>query len=53
MKATESINDFKASVALEALRGDKVVQKIAAKHPLHPNYLSTWNRQLIEGMADV
>jgi len=27
---------FKASVALEALRGDKTVQEIAAKRQLHP-----------------
>jgi transposase len=27
---------FKATVALEALRGDKTVQEIAAKRQLHP-----------------
>ena len=46
-------NQFKAKVALEALRGDKTVQEIAAKHPLHPNQVSTWKRQAIDGMADV
>ncbi|WP_366524043.1 transposase [uncultured Tateyamaria sp.] len=34
-------DQFKAKVALEALRGDKTVQKIAAKHQLHPNQVST------------
>ena len=29
--------DFKAKVALEALRGDRTVQEIAAKHKVHPN----------------
>jgi len=29
-------------VALEALRGDKTVQEIAAKHQVHPNQVSTW-----------
>ncbi len=28
--------EFKARVALEALRGDKTVQEIAAKHRVHP-----------------
>ena len=28
--------DFKARVALEALRGDKTIQEIAAKHKVHP-----------------
>jgi len=46
-------DQFKAKVALEALRGDKAVQEIAAKHQLHPNQVSTWKRQAIEGMADV
>lgn len=38
---------------MEALRGDKTVQEIAAKHHLHPNQVSTWKRQPIDGMADV
>jgi transposase len=42
---------FKATVTLEALRGDKTVQEIAAKRRLHPTQVSTWKRQAIEGMA--
>ena len=38
---------FKAAVALEALRGDKTVQEIAAKRQLHPTQVSTWKRQAI------
>ena len=38
-------------MALEALRGDKTVQEIAAKRQLHPTQVSTWKRQAIEGMA--
>ena len=44
-------DQFKAAVALEALRGDKTVQEIAAKRQLHPTQVSTWKRQAIEGMA--
>jgi transposase len=46
-------DQFKARIALEALRGDKTIQEIAAKHQLHPNQVSTWKRQAVEGMADV
>ncbi|WP_419177029.1 transposase [Desulfosediminicola sp.] len=46
-------DSFKAKVALEALRGDKTIQEIAAKYQVHPNQVSTWKRQAVEGMADV
>ena len=39
--------------AMDALRGDKTIQEIAAKHQLHPNQVSTWKRQAIDGMAEV
>jgi transposase len=45
--------DFKARVAVEALRGDKTVQEIAAKHKVHPNQVSTWKRQAIDGLGEV
>ena len=46
-------DQFKATVALEALRGDKTVQEIAAKRQLHPTQVSTWKRQAMEGMASL
>ncbi|RED42819.1 transposase-like protein [Aestuariispira insulae] len=46
-------DQFKAKVALEALRGDKTIQEIAAKYQVHPNQVSTWKRQAMEGMADL
>ena len=52
-KRRKFTDQFKAKVALEALRGDKTIQEIAAKHQLHPNQISTWKRQAVEGMADV
>ncbi len=35
-------DQFKAKVALEALRGDKTVQEIAAKHQLHLLLAGVW-----------
>jgi transposase-like protein len=35
---------FKATVAHEALRGDKTAQEIAAKHKVHPTQMTTWKR---------
>ena len=45
--------DFKAKVALEALRGDKTIQEIAARHKVHPNQVSTWKRQAMDGLSAV
>ncbi len=45
--------EFKSRVALEALRGDRPIQEIAAKHKVHPNQVSTWKRQAIEGLGEV
>ena len=41
---------FKAKVAMEALRGDRTVQAIAAKHEVHPNQVSGWKRQAQAGL---
>ena len=45
--------DFKAKVALEALRGDRTIQEIAVRHKVHPNQVSTWKRQAMDGLGDV
>ena len=43
--------EFKAKVALEALRGDKTIQEIASRHKVHPNQVSSWKRQAIDGLG--
>ena len=45
--------EFKAKVALEALRGDKTIQEIAARHKVDPNQVSTWKRQAMDGLGEV
>ncbi len=46
-------SDFKAKVALEALRGDRTIQEIASRHKVHPNQVSTWKRQAMAGLVAV
>ena len=45
--------EFKSKVALEALRGDKTVQELSAKHQIHPNQISQWKRQASDGLSSV
>jgi len=44
---------FKAKVALEALRGERPVQEIAAKYGVHPNQVSRWKKQAVDGLSGV
>ena len=43
--------DFKAKVALEAIRGDLTLAELAAKHGVHHTMIAAWKRQAIDGMA--
>ena len=40
--------DFKTRVALEPFCRGKTIRGIAAKHKMHPNQVSTWNRRAID-----
>jgi transposase len=52
-KRTRYSAEFKAKVALEALRGEKTIAEIAAKFSVHPNQVSDWKKQALEGMAGI
>ena len=43
--------DFKAKVALEALRGDRTIQEIAARHKVHPNQVPNGRCRLHGGKS--
>jgi len=45
--------EFKAKVALEALRGELMAAQLAAKHGIHQTMVGEWKRQAMEGLASV
>jgi transposase len=45
--------EFKAKVALEAIRGYQTVAELASKHELHPTQITAWKREAIEKLAKV
>jgi len=42
---------FKAKVALEAVKGEEPLIQIAERFDVHPNQITTWKRQLLDGAA--
>jgi transposase-like protein len=55
MKAKRRRHDpqFKARVALEALKGIKTIQQIARDYEVHPVQVSDWKKTMQEGVAGV
>lgn len=45
--------EFKAKVALEAIRGEQTLAQLAAKHGIHQTMINAWKKQAIEGMSGV
>ncbi len=43
--------EFKAKVALEAIRGELTLAELAVKHGIHQTMIAAWKKQAIEGMS--
>lgn len=52
-KRKRSSAEFKAKVALEALRGALTVSQLATKHGVHQTLVGDWKRQAMDGLAAV
>lgn len=44
-------SEFKARVALEAVKGQKTLNELASEFGVHPVQIAQWKRQLVEGSA--
>jgi transposase len=45
--------EFKAKVALAAVKNEATISELAARFGVHPNMIAKWKRNLIEGAADI
>lgn len=44
---------FKAKIALEAIKGHRTINELAARHKLHATQINLWKKQLLEGAEGV
>ena len=42
---------FKVKVALAAIKGEKTLAELAQHYDVHPNQITAWKGQLVEGTA--
>ena len=44
---------FKAKVALEAIRGEKTVSELASQYEIHPTMINGWKRKILEEASQI
>ncbi|WP_394808272.1 transposase [Nitrosomonas sp.] len=52
-KRTQYTSEFKAKVALAAIRGDKTIPQLATRYGIHPTQINSRKQQLIEQAAEL
>ncbi len=45
--------EFKAKVALEALKGERTVSELSSRFGVHPTMIHQWTKALLEGASGV
>lgn len=46
-------SDFKAKVALEAVKGRLTINEISKQFGIHPNQISNWKKQFLETIPQI
>jgi transposase len=44
---------FKVKVAVAAIKGDRTLSELAKQFDVHPNQITAWKAQLLEGAAEI
>ena len=52
-KRKQHAPEFKAKVALEALKGEETAAELASRFGVHPMMIHQWKRALLEGASGV
>jgi transposase-like protein len=52
-KRKQYSDKFKAKVAVEAIRGHKTLNELAALFGVHPTVISNWKKRALEGLPEI
>ena len=53
MKKKKYPKEFKARVALEAIKGEKTIAALSSEYEINGNLIAKWKKQLKENMSDI
>ncbi len=53
MKRKNFTKEFKAKVALEAIKGVRTANEIASEFGIHASQVNQWKKQLLDGAGDL
>jgi transposase len=45
--------DFKAKVAMEAIKGQETIAELAIRFEVHPTQITKWKRELVAGAGNI
>ena len=51
-KVRQFSNEFKARVAIEAIKGRKTISQIASEFEVHPTQVNNWKKQAMAGIKN-
>ena len=53
MKRKSHTSEEKAKLVIEVLKGEQTLNEIASANGIHPNMLTRWKREALEGLPSV
>ncbi len=53
MRRKRYSKEFKARVALEAIKGQKTAAELASEYEVHVSQINTWKKQALEALPEV
>ncbi len=52
-KRKQYTTEFKARVALAAIKGERTINELATHYEIHPNQISKWKKQAMAALPEV